>query len=361
MTFIMPLKLSLLNKYDDLSVPMLKFLDNAEKENIFSGSTWYDNFTENILQSEDKLYFYIVQDESTGEIIVILPCFCEHSNNNELKSLTNYYSSLYVPIVNKNHSEWKSGIRIIVKEIKKHKPLWHTVNFHPLPSNNKVIDELQKALKLEGFWVQRYFAFANWVYQINGISFDDYYQERPSRLKNTIKRKIKKLNKECEYSIQIYTTTDKLDELISDFERIYQLSWKQDEPYPNFVQGLIYKYAKKNQLRFGFLYVNGQAVASQIWFVTHGTVSIFKLAYDPSYKQYSTGSILTKELMRYVFENDKITSIDYLTGDDAYKRDWMSERNERIGLIGYNRRTLNGFIKGAYNILGKQMKLLLNH
>ena len=34
-------------------------------------------------------------------------------------------------------------------------------------------------------------------------------------------------------------------------------------------------------------------------------------------------------LMEYVIDTDKVDEIDFLTGNDRYKQDWMSERRER--------------------------------
>jgi CelD/BcsL family acetyltransferase involved in cellulose biosynthesis len=36
--------------------------------------------------------------------------------------------------------------------------------------------------------------------------------------------------------------------------------------------------------------------------------------------------------MRHVLDVDRAAVVDYLTGDDAYKRDWMSHRRERVGV-----------------------------
>jgi hypothetical protein len=34
--------------------------------------------------------------------------------------------------------------------------------------------------------------------------------------------------------------------------------------------------------------------------------------------------------MEYVIDTDRVEEIDFLTGNDAYKQDWMSERRERF-------------------------------
>ena len=38
-------------------------------------------------------------------------------------------------------------------------------------------------------------------------------------------------------------------------------------------------------------------------------------------------------LLEHVIDTDKVTDIDFLSGNDAYKKDWMSERRERFALV----------------------------
>ena len=42
-------------------------------------------------------------------------------------------------------------------------------------------------------------------------------------------------------------------------------------------------------------------------------------------------------LMQHVIDNDKVDEIDFLTGNDAYKQDWMSERRARWRLNCINK------------------------
>jgi len=83
------------------------------------------------------------------------------------------------------------------------------------------------------------------------------------------------------------------------------------------------------------LYIGEKPAAAQFWFVVHGKASIFKLVYDDDWKHYSPGSILISYLMKHVIETDKVEEIDFLTGNDAYKQDWMSERRQRWILSFY--------------------------
>jgi CelD/BcsL family acetyltransferase involved in cellulose biosynthesis len=38
-------------------------------------------------------------------------------------------------------------------------------------------------------------------------------------------------------------------------------------------------------------------------------------------------------MMEQVIDRDRVTALDFLTGNEGYKQDWMSERRERTRLV----------------------------
>jgi CelD/BcsL family acetyltransferase involved in cellulose biosynthesis len=112
--------------------------------------------------------------------------------------------------------------------------------------------------------------------------------------------------------------------------------------------------AREGWLRLGIACYDKVTVASQIWMVMNGTAYIFKLAYDEDYKKLSPGTVLTSFMMEYVINTDAVSTIDYLSGDDNYKKDWMSLRRERHGMAAYNPSTL----RGVAMLIGYNLKCL---
>ena len=186
-------------------------------------------------------------------------------------------------------------------------------------------------MEASGYSCFRDFRFYNWFHRLGGESFSDYMAGRPSRVRNTIARKRRKLAREHGYDIRLFTDDD-LRQGLADYHAIYNASWKARELFGDFVDGLARRLADEGWLRLAVLYIAGKPAAAQFWFVVNGKASIFKLAYDEAWKQYSPGSILIHYLMEHVIETDEVDEIDFLTGNDAYKSDWMSERRERWGM-----------------------------
>ncbi|MFI4982229.1 MAG: GNAT family N-acetyltransferase, partial [Nevskiales bacterium] len=149
-----------------------------------------------------------------------------------------------------------------------------------------------------------------------------------------------------------------LDTAIADFIAVYQRSWKQPEPYPDFIGSLCRMAAARGWLRLGILSQQDRPIAAQLWLVRNAKASIYKLAYDQAESRFSPGSILTATLMEHVIEQDGVKEVDYLTGDDNYKKDWMSDRRERRGIIAFDPRTLHGLLAAARHFGAKRIRKL---
>jgi CelD/BcsL family acetyltransferase involved in cellulose biosynthesis len=84
------------------------------------------------------------------------------------------------------------------------------------------------------------------------------------------------------------------------------------------------------------VWLRDQPIAAQFWMVTGQRAEIYKVAYDEAFKAYSPGTVLTARMLEQVIERDRVTEVDYLIGDDPYKKNWMSDRRERWGIVAYN-------------------------
>ena len=73
-------------------------------------------------------------------------------------------------------------------------------------------------------------------------------------------------------------------------------------------------------------------VAAQFWTVDDGTAWIHKLAHLESAKPLSAGTTLTAALFEHVIERDRVEWVDFGTGDDPYKREWMEQVRPRYRL-----------------------------
>ncbi|HEY8099303.1 MAG TPA: GNAT family N-acetyltransferase [Burkholderiaceae bacterium] len=256
-------------------------------------------------------------------------------------------------------SALEENLQALIKTIATERPRWDTIDLRPMEADSQIFRSLINAFRKNGMAVQRYFCFGNWYLKVNGRTFQEYCDALPSKLRNTLERKSKQLENSNRLRIRIFSTPDELDVGIDAYERIYHASWKTPETYPAFIPGLIHTCAEQGWLRLGIAYIDEQPAAAQIWIVYNNVASIYKLAYDEQFASFSIGTILTARLMRQVIDVDKVREVDYLTGDDDYKKDWMSDRRERMGLVAFNLYTLRGLFAACKNLGGHAVKKMI--
>lgn len=292
----------------------------AGLDSIFFTRPWFENLIEHGLDEEQAVLLACVLEEN--KVLALLPL--SQRDGAHCYPLKHLYTSLFTLLLDENQQE--QILACLIEGLKR--LAINSLQLDPVAGNDSSLLSLQRAMESYGYSCHYHFRFYNWIHRTKGESFADYLAARPSRVRNTIARKKRKLEREHGYRIQLFTD-DHLQQALKDYRTVYRASWKANEVFEPFVEGLARKFARSGWLRLAILYIENQPAAAQFWFVAHGKASIFKLAYDEKWKRYSPGSILIAYLMEHVIDNDKVEEIDFLTGNDTYKQDWMSERRQR--------------------------------
>jgi hypothetical protein len=304
---------------------LLRWVDDHRElldcdENPFASTAWLRLFIEQIAQEDWR--FYADPDS-------LLICYSSPDEPHVLRALKNFYTCL-----------------LCAQEAPRAPFPAPVVDLAPL--DDTVAQQIAHALRGWGWYVRTYFAAANHYLPCEGLRWDAYLAGRSSQLRNTLRRKGKKFPGELE----IITGGERLSTGIAAYQRVYHRSWKQPEPYPLFIPDWIHACAEHGWLRLGVAWVDGTPIAAQFWIVREHRAYVYKLAYDEAHKALSAGSLLTAELMRHVLDVDQVVEVDYLTGDDDYKREWMTHRRERVGLLCCNLGKWRGALRAVYEAIG---------
>jgi len=352
--------------FDDLPESSRElFADAIAATGIFASLPWFQNFASAVPEIAQHLLIYSVEsDLSSGKSTLLLPMRHEAPGKGlfaprHLNAAANFYSALFTPITSTATASTRTELNALATAIAAERPRWDTVDLHPMPIDSPLFDNTVDAFRLAGMAVQRYFCFGNWYLEVGGRSYQQYFENLPSTLKNTLKRKSRHLDNSDDMRIKIISSVDDVAEAIAAFETVYRSSWKTPEPYPDFIPGLIRTCAQEGWLRMGVAYVGDKPAAAQIWIVCSGVASIYKLAYDEQFAKLSVGSLLTSRLMQHVIDIDRVREVDYLMGDEPYKQDWMSHRRERWGIVAFNLRTAHGIFAATRNLGGQVVKKLM--
>ena len=329
---------------------------------FFHSLPWYRNFTKTVLAHSECTRIFALESPERQPIAALLMRYDASRSwltTRILSPMSNYYSSLFGIQAEVQGDQMQAALESLAKGIAADRPRWDIVNLRPLAADTPAFEGMARALSNAGMMVQTYFCFGNWYLRVGGRSFAEYSNALPSQLRNTLRRKKEQLRKAGNSRIVVYRGLEGLDEGLLAYERIYASSWKVPEPYPEFVRGLCRIGAENGWLRLGVAYIGEEPAAAQIWIVCDGIANIYKLAYDERFAKLSLGSLLTAQLMELAIDEDKVKEIDYLTGDDPYKRDWMSDRRERWGIMAFNRRTPRGLLAAARHFGARRVKKAL--
>jgi len=296
-------------------------------------SRWYELF-ERYISSNDhvRCIAYARSDDDKHEVLLptqlrnLSPAFAM------LESLDNYYSVDYRPICSSASAQ--ELITPTVQRLLEHERP-HMLLLRSLEVDAAEICIIMHALEGCGWRPYASPYQANWTHDIHG-DFENYLASRSSRLRNTLQRKTAKLMGVDGMTITVHHGERDLEQALQSFEEIYDNSWKVPEPYPEFVPQLIRTVAELGQLRLGIVRLGDIPVAAHFWIVKRQIAFIYKLAHDKRFDSYSPGTVLMGKMIEYTMKVDNITKLDFLSGDDTYKQDWMSNRQEKIQIHAYN-------------------------
>lgn len=311
--------------------------------NFFLSLDWFAVLAQTSLPPSTELRLYLATDNAHVPL-ALLAC-CTEPGSRQLRSLTNFYTTEFAPVALGAASDPAPAVAALVAHIAAERPAWHSVDLRLMRAQEAPFTALQNALRRHGFAVHPYFQYENWFTATPDTRFDAYFAARPSQLRNTVSRRERKLKREHEVALTLVREPGAaLETALAQFITVYQGSWKQPEPYPDFMGALARAAARCGVLRLGVLTVDGQPAAAQLWINTPGRAMIYKLAYDEKFRDYSVGSVLSSALFTMALDEDRVVEIDYGVGSEPYKRDWMTAVRTIEGLMAYNTRTLRGLM-----------------
>ncbi|MEO6717485.1 MAG: GNAT family N-acetyltransferase [Novosphingobium sp.] len=237
-----------------------------------------------------------------------------------LFALANWYSFRVCPILSPG-TDHRALLTALATGLSGQAP---RIVLSPLPEENGETTLLADAFRRAGWVVLRETCDTNHVLHVSGRSYEDYLASRPGQLRTTLKRKSAKVS----VIIEDYFNAASWQA----YEEIYANSWKPGEGSPAFLRRFAKEEGAAGRIRLGIARADGEPVAAQFWTVENGTAFIHKLAHLESAKPLSPGTTLSAALFRQVIDHDRVALVDFGTGDDAYKRDWMEEVRPRYRL-----------------------------
>jgi len=294
-------------------------LGRAVQKSLFDRFEWLKQLHEMCLRDHEPLIVRSAENDAEAWM------FLMKQGVGSYAALANWYNFTYRPIFTGNFDE-VTKLALLADLAKQLKNQSHHIEISPLPDEDGTTELIERAFEQAGWMVFREKADDNHILQVNGRTFDQYWADRPGQLRNTVRRKAKK---------NLVTTrieSDFSEEDWNDYLDVYAKSWKPEEGNPEFLKKLAAQEAKAGCLRLGLAYIDGEPVAAQFWTVENGEALIHKLAHIDDATKSSPGTLLSVAMFQHVIDIDQVNLIDFGTGNDPYKRDWMEDVRERYRL-----------------------------
>jgi Acetyltransferase (GNAT) domain len=313
--------------------------DSGSRESFFALPAWYDLMARHGVPEATEIRAYA--DGRATAPIAILAQTASRGARRTLASLTNAHS-LEHGIIHAPGADLEAGLAAITSEMLAERPRWDCLSLAELDPHEPSYAALLASLRRAGLFVECSLSSGTWYEETRGLSFADYFAARPSKLRNTWRRKHRSLVRGRRIATCFYDRNTDIDQAIADYQTIYAASWKPAELFPGFVPALIRLAGELRALRLAIYHIDQIPAAAQFWIVWNGRAVICKLAHDKRFDELSLGTLLTMEMFERVLTEDRPREISLGRGDDPYKKLWLPQRRERWGITAANPRTLRG-------------------
>lgn len=299
---------------------------------------WFKALADTTLEDEERA-LVLGLFSAEGEPLAALPIATSPSG--VIRALSAPYTTIFAPAIFEAELAKCLGLHL-------GRATRSFLDIGPLP-NDSITSALIEGLRASGLQVARYFHFPNRFESV--VDFGSYWNERPSRLRHTLKRKYSRAARTYNLGFTYANAKDQLRSAALAYADVYEQSWKVPEPHPLFISNLVQELAEEKTIRIGTLSFDGKVASAQIWLVRNAKATIFKLAHRQEFDAFSPGTLLTRWMIEEVCSREGVTEIDFGRGDDVYKRDWLPRTRPRIGVLACSWKSLGGILSFFSKVL----------
>jgi hypothetical protein len=315
---------------DEARLALAGRLDRACGHALFDRLDWFAALHDHCLADQPVRILHAQQDDAHAWLFLLSP------NPRHVSALANWYSFSWAPIfIGAPDAATRQDL---LEQLAHHMLKTNAqIDLYPLEDTAPLVAALRRA---GWFTVQRPMGGRHLLH-IDGRSFADYWASRPGRLRTLVQRK----GRGTPFALSI---GDRLtDDLWRDYVDVHDRSWKAPEPGLAFLRDLAERESAAGTLRLGFARIDGRAVATQLWTVENDVALIHKLSHDSAHDRASPGTLLSHAMFARAIDHDRVRMIDYGTGDNDYKTDWMESRIPLHRIDAFNPRFLSAWLPAA--------------
>lgn len=306
--------------------------DGAQALSLFDRPDWYDLLHRHCFAGQAMHVLHAVADGAAAWMMLV------EQGDRRLGALANWYSFAWSPVF-AGASDAATRARLVDQLVRQLPARTAQIDLYPVEQPGVLMAALRRA---GWFAVQREMGGRH-VLHVGGRSFADYWASRPGRLRALVRRK----GRGTPFALTIHREITPA--LWADYVAVDARSWKGGEPEGGLMllRAMAERESAGGRLRLGIARQDGRAVAAQLWTIDGDSALIHKLHHDRAVDAASPGTLLSHRMFAAAIDEDRVATIDYGTGDNGYKTDWMEARVPLYRIDAFNPRVASSWLPAA--------------
>jgi CelD/BcsL family acetyltransferase involved in cellulose biosynthesis len=199
-----------------------------------------------------------------------------------------------------------------------------------------------------------------------GGSWQEFFDSRPRNLKRSLHNKENRIAAAGGVTVEHITDPEEAAAAMGTLFRIGDMSWKaaggraigSDPQSRRFYSQLAQTFGRSRELHVWLMRLKGEAAAFEFHVSREGRVQALRAEFDERYRDLGVGSVLDKEIIRWLFE---LGFEQYDMGGEAdfYKLRWTEEARHHSELLIFRRSTVGGLLNAIESTVVEPVKKLL--
>lgn len=175
-------------------------------------------------------------------------------------------------------------------------------------------------------------ALAPWVCLPS--SWDEYLASLSKKDRHELRRKLRRVEGAGKLELRVVTDAAEAASSLDTLFHLMRISSHHKEEFlarpgmEAFFRDTTFAMASEGMVRFYFLILDGQCVASVLNFDLAGRLYMYNSGYDPALSHYAVGLMSKALLLKDAIENGR-GCVDFLRGDESYKYD-LGGKDEQV-------------------------------
>ena len=212
---------------------------------------------------------------------------------------------------------------------------WGVIRLANLAEDGSNVDRFCEACDRHG-WTVRRRPIRRCPYLELPESWDAYLSSLSSHGRHAIRRKERKLRREHHVALTDYGQ-ERIEEGLRHLERLHAQRWDgggalSDPVIQRLHSRFAASLAERGQLWLVSLDLDGSPAAAWYGFTSGDTVYHYQSGRDPRWERDRVGTVLVSLMIRQAIERG-YRRLDFLRGDEAYKREWTQTARQAYEIV----------------------------